>query len=167
MNKIAIFAFLSFFLSSSVFAADAVRKFQADGEVTSVDPVYSQITIEHGPIKDFAHDGQTEFYVLSADLLKNISKGDLVDFDFTDTRGDVRIDKITKTGTAPPKEDGVPLGQAVSDTLRGVGEVAKTVTSPIPPVSEALGGAMNSTADVTAGEARMKDGEVKQNIATF
>ena len=166
MKKTAVFTFISLFLTSATLhAAKDVRHFQASGEVVTVDPVYSQITIEHPAIRDFSSGGQTQFYVSSADLLKGLAKRDLVDFEFTDNKGDVKIDKITKTGMAPPKQEGIPVGQAVQGVLQGTGEVVKTVTSPIPPVSEALGGAVDSTASAT--DPKVKDGEVKQKLATF
>lgn len=166
MNKTAVFAFLAFFLTSSMlYAADAVRQFQASGEVGTVDPVYSQITIEHGAIKGLAGEGVTEFYVSDASLLKGISRGDLVDFEVTDTRGDVKVGKITKTGVAIPKKEGSSVGEALQQTFQGVGQVAKTVTAPIPPISEAIGNATESTAAAT--DPKIEDGELKQSIATF
>ena len=165
MKKTALLAFLSFFLTSSLYAADAVRHFKASGEVSTVDPVYSQVTIEHHAIRGLAGSGVTEFYVSEAALLKGISTGDLVDFEITDTKGDVKIGKITKTGVAPPKEEGLPIGEAVQQTLHGTGEVLKTVTSPLPPVSEAIGGAVDATA--SASDPKVQDGELKQKIATF
>jgi Cu/Ag efflux protein CusF len=166
MNKTAVFAFLAFFLTSPMLhAAEAVRHFQASGEVRTVDPVYSQVTIEHGVIKGLAHDGVTEFYVTDPAMLKGISTGDLVDFEITDTKGDVKIDRILKTGTAPPREEGIPVGEALQQTFQGVGDIAGAVTAPIPPVSESIGGATRSTVEST--DPRIQDGEVKQKLATF
>ncbi len=160
--KNVIISTLFFLLLSASYgrAADSTRQFNGSGEVTSVDPVYSQITISHGAIKGFAQEGATEFYVADAASLKGVAKGDLVDFELTDTKGDVKINKVTKTGVAPQKEDGMPIGQAVRDTLQGTGEVLGAVTSPIPPVSEAFHGAMNSTAD--AADPKIENGELKQ-----
>ena len=166
MKKTTIFAFLLFFLTPTTLrAAEAVRHFNGSGEVRTVDPVYSQITIEHRAIKGLAGDGVTEFYVSNAGILKGIVTNDLVDFEVTDTKGDVRITKITKTGTAPPREEGVAVGEALQQTIQGVGGAAQAVTSPIAPVSEAIGGASQTAAANT--EPRIKDGEVKQKIATF
>jgi Cu/Ag efflux protein CusF len=166
MKKTAFFAFLALFLTPALCnAADAVREFRSSGEVSTVDPVYSQVTIMHDTIKGLAGSGTTEFYVTDAGILKDIAKGDLVDFDITDNKGDVRISKIVKTGTAPLREEGIPVGQALSDTMAGVGQVAQAVTAPIAPVSEAIGGASESAASST--DMRLKDGEVKQKLATF
>ena len=147
MKKVLIFTLFSFFLlCQPSFAADAkVRQFHGSGEVLSVDPVYSQITIEHAAIKDFSSGNDSEFYVESPDLLKGIQKGDLVDFDVTDTKGDVKINKIQKTGVASPKRNDSTLGQAVSNVLHGTGDVVKGVTSPIAPVHEVAKGATSIT----------------------
>ncbi len=166
MKKTTFAAFFFLLLNVSLcHAKDSVRHFDGYGEVITVDPVYSQITIQHRAIKGLTGDGATEFYVSSPDLLKGIEKHDLVEFDLTETKGDLKIEKIEKTGEALPQESGIPLGQAVQDTLQGTGQVLKTVTSPLPAVSDAVGGAVDSTAD--AADPRIKDGEVKQNIATF
>ena len=147
MKKVLIFSFISFFLfSQSSFAADAkVRQFHSTGEVLSVDPVYSRVTIEHAPVKDFPSGNDSEFFVESASLLKGIQKGDLVEFDLTDTKGDVKINKIVKTGVAAPKSDTLPLGRAVSDVLHGTGDVVKGVTAPIAPVHEVAKSATSVT----------------------
>ena len=157
---------LLFFLLLNVsygHTAESARQFKGNGEVVTVDPVYSQITILHGAIKGFAQDSSTQFYVTDAAHLKNITKGDLVDFDLTDTKGDVKITKIMKTGVASPKENGIPIGQAVRETLQGTGQVLGAITSPLPPVSDAIHGAMNSTADVANPE--ITDGELKQKAS--
>jgi len=146
-------------------AADSVRHFDGYGEVLSVDPITSQITIQHRAIKGLSGDEAGQFYVSSPDLLKEIEPHDLVEFKLTETKGDLKIEKIEKTGKALPQESGIPLGQAVQDTLQGTGQVLKTVTAPLPAVSDAVGGAMDSTAD--AADPKIKDGEVKQTIATF
>ncbi len=140
----------SMFMTQIIFAADtAPKKFSASGQVITVDPVYSQVTIRHGAIKDFAGDTDTEFYAASGDLLKNIQKDDLVDFEFTDTKGDVKIDKITKTGVALPEVE-KPLGTAVQEVLEGAGDVVKGVTSPITPAHEVAGGVMDATTGATS-----------------
>ena len=147
MKKVLIFSFISLLsIVPPVFAGhDKVRQFSGSGEVTSVDPVYSSISIEHKAIKDFSGDRVSDFFVSSPDLLKGIEKGDLVDFDLTDSKGDVKIDKIQKTGVAPPKSDGMPLGQAVHDVLQGTGNVVKGVTEPLPPAHEVAKGATSIT----------------------
>ena len=166
MKKIAVPVLFALLINISLcHASEAKRQFKGSGEVVSVDPVYSQITILHGAITGFDSEGETNFYVADTTVLKNVSKGDLVDFQLTDTKGDVKIDRLEKTGIASPKEDGVPLGQAVQDTLQGTGQVLKAVTSPLPPVSEAIGGATDSAS--TSSDPRIQDGEVKQKIAEF
>ena len=165
MKKAAhYFLFFTFFISTIGHAAEsASRQFHGSGEVISVDAVYSQVTIHHKAIKDFSGDRDSEFYVSSPDILKNIQKGDLVVFDLTDKKGDVKIEKIEKTGVAPPKDEGTPLGQAVHDVLKGTGNVVKGVTEPIPPVHEVAKGAASVT-DAT-GDALKEDGtEVKNKF---
>ena len=137
MKKVLIFSFISLLsIVPSARAAGAVRQFQGSGEVLTVDPVYSRLTIHHKAIKDFSGDADTEFFVKSQDILKDIQTGDLVDFDLTDNKGDVQIEKITKTGVAPPKKEGTPIGQVVHDVLAGTGDAVRTVTTPIAPAHE-------------------------------
>lgn len=147
MKKVLIFALILFFsFCQPSFAADPkARQFHGNGEVLTVDPMYSQVTIQHDPIKDFPADGETEFFVSSPELLKAIKTGDLVEFWITDHHGEVKIDKIQKTGIAPIKNDGTPLGQVVHDVLQGTGDVVKGVTEPIPPVHEVAKGATSIT----------------------
>ncbi len=141
---------ISMFMTQILFAAGTTpKKFSASGQVITVDPVYSQVTIRHGAIKDFAGDADTEFYTASGDLLKNIQKDDLVDFEFTDTKGDVKIDKLTKTGVALPVAEKT-LGAGVQEVLEGAGDVVKGVTSPIAPAHEVAGGVMDATTGATS-----------------
>src|SRR3989338_6535800 len=63
--------------------------------------------------------------------------------------GGARIKKILKTGTAPPKDKGLKVGQAIQDVLVATGKTAEFVTSPIPPAQEAVGGAFDATTGVT------------------
>ena len=158
------FLFLSFFISLPSHAAESqARQFHGSGEVITVDPVYSQVTIQHQAIKGFSGDRESEFFVQSPDMLKNIQKGDLVEFDLTDNKGDVKIEKIQKTGVAQPKNEGTPLGQAVQGVLEGTGNVVKTVTEPIAPVHEVAKGATSVTD--AAGEALKDDApEVKNKF---
>jgi hypothetical protein len=107
--------------------------------------VYSQVTIQHEAIKGFPADGETQFFVTSPELLKSIRTGDLVEFWITDKQGEVKIDKIQKTGVASAKSDGTPLGQVVHDVLQGTGDVVKGVTGPIPPAHEVAKGATSIT----------------------
>jgi len=163
MKKLfSFFALLSFVFIPVAYANDAVHHFHGEGEVTSVDPAYSRVTIEHAPIKGFPSEAQTDFSVQSASLLKNVSVRDLVSFDVEETKGDAQIVKIERTGQAPPKEEGVPLGQAAQGVLDGAGAVVKTVTSPIAPVSEAAGNATSATsAAVGSAQPRVDDGAVE------
>ncbi len=126
-----------------------VAHFHGEGTVTSVDPVYSRITIEHLPIKGFSSGNATSFVVSSPALLKKISTSDLVSFDIEDTNGDAQIVKIERTGQALPKENGLPLGRAAQDVLEGAGAVVKTVASPIAPVSEVANATTDATTNAT------------------
>ena len=76
MKKVFIFTgLISMMMIQILFAADtAPKKYTSSGQVITVDPVYSQLTIRHGAIKGFAGDADTEFYAASADLIKNIQK---------------------------------------------------------------------------------------------
>ena len=161
----ALVLFLLLLNLSYSHAADSTRHFEGYGEVLTVDPISSQVTVRHRAIKGLEGSGDTQFYVSDVSMLKGIAKHDLVELDLVEVKGDLKIEKITKTGEALPQEEGIPLGQAVHDTLQGTGDVLRTVTSPLPPVSEAVGGAADSTA--SAADPRIQDGEVKQKIATF
>ena len=165
MKRILFYFLLSALLVSvpAQAAESKTKEFQGSGEVLSVDPVYSQITIEHKAIKDFSGDRASELYVRSPEMLKNIQKGDLVDFDLEDDKGDVRITKITKIGMAPPKNEGTPLGQAVHDVLQGTGEMVKGVTEPLPPVHEVAKGATSIT-DATGDALQDKGTEVSNKF---
>ncbi len=154
---VSLFAAVCFVQSSS-FAA--VKRIEAKGEVSSVDPVYSSVTIKHGAIKGFAGDGSTDFTVVSADLLKSINKSDLVDFTIVDDRGDVRIEKIVRTGQAVhQKEPG--MGKVVQDVLVGTGEVAKGITSPIEPAHQLVSGTVDATTGATGSVLNDADNKVK------
>ena len=162
MKKISgFFLLFSLIFMPLSYAADkaGTQIFHGTGEVTSVDPVYSRITINHAPIKGFPGDAETEFVVKSASLLKKISKSDLVSFDLEEKNGDAQIVNIEKTGEAPPKEDGIPLGRAAQGVLEGAGQVVKTVASPIAPLGEVA----NATADATTNTTGtvLKDADTK------
>ena len=162
MKKVLIFTLISFFLfCQASFAANSkVRQFHGGGEVLTVDPVYSQVTIRHSAIKDLALDSETQFFVSSPVLLKGIRTGDLVEFDITDNKGEVIIEKIEKTGVAPPKNEGTALGQAVHDVLQGTGEVVRGVTEPLPPAHEVAKGVTSAT-DATGDALRDSAPEAK------
>ena len=165
MKKVLLFSFISSLsiVLPALATSAQVRQFHGEGEVLTVDPVYSRITIQHKAIKDFSGDRDSEFFVKSADLLKGIQTGDLVEFDITDDKGDVKIDKIQKTGIAPPKSDDVPLGQAVHDVLEGTGNVVKGVTEPLPPAHEVAKGATSIT-DATGDALKEGDPELKSKF---
>ena len=157
---VSLFAAVCFVQSSS-FAA--VKRIEAKGEVTSVDPVYSSLTIKHGVIKGFAGDGSTDFAVVSSDLLKSIHTGDLVDFTIVDDKGDVRVEKVIRTGQAVhEKEPG--MGRVVQDVLVGTGEVAKGITSPIEPAHQVVSGAVGATTDATGSLLDDADTQVKKKF---
>ena len=165
MKKILFLAGFLLFTGSLVLAADGkIRHFDAKGEVTSVDPLYSRITIKHGAIKDFAADGDTEFVVASSDLFRGINNHDLVDFSVIEEKGEARLEKITKTGEAPLRDDRLPVGKAIQDVLVATGETAKTVTSPIAPAHEVVSGAVNATTDTTGQVLDDASTEVKQKF---
>lgn len=149
MKKIflAVFAVFCFGLSFLSLAQAEPKIYKGEGEVLSVDPLYSRITIQHGAITNFAGDGETEFVVLDTKILKEVSRRDLVEFTITEEKGEAFIDKITVVGVAEKKVEGLEVGKAVQDVLMGTGEVAKAVTSPIPAANEAVSGAVTSTTD--------------------
>ncbi len=101
-TALALF-FLLLNLSNS-HAASSTRHFEGYGEVLSVDPITSQITIQHRSIKGLEGSGDTQFYVSDAAMLKGIEKHDLVEFDLVEIKGDLKIEKLEKTGVALPRE---------------------------------------------------------------
>ncbi len=137
------------FVSSAFCAAQKEKSIEASGEVTSVDPMYSRVSIKHAAIKGFAGDGETEFVVASSDMLKNVSRRDLVNFVIVDKSGEVTIENIKRTGQASIVEEKTPLGTAVRDVLSATGDVARTVTTPITPVHDVVSGTMGATEDTT------------------
>src|SRR3990167_3743664 len=147
MKRISLFLLLSALLVSPVHAK--TRTFQGSGEVLSADPAFQRVIIKHGPIKDFSPAGETEFRVEDPDLLKEVSAGSLADFTIVEQDGGARIEKIVKTGTAPPKDKCLKVGQAIQDVLVATGKTAEFVTSPIPPAQETVGGAFDATTGVT------------------
>jgi hypothetical protein len=130
-----------------------------------VDPLYSRVTIAHKAIKGFSEKTQTEFVVASAGVLEGLSKRDLVEFTFVDRSGEALVGNIKKTGQAPPKDDKLKIGQAVQDVLEATGEVAKGVTTPIPPAHGVVSGAVGATTNVTGSVLENIEGpEVKQKF---
>ena len=149
MKRVFVVLLFLILTPSILCAASKETRYQGFGEVTSVDPLYSRVTIQHGAIKNFAGDAETEFFVRSIDLLKGIAKRDLVSFTLVNDKGDVRIEKLTKTGEAVLKEGSVPLGRVVQDALVATGEAAKAVSSPIAPAHEVVSGAVGATTEAT------------------
>ena len=151
MKKTLLLLMVAFigFANTVLFAAQNVKRFEGHGEVTSADPLYARVTIRHGLIKGFIGGEETEFFLASPDLLKGINKRDLVDFTIIEINGDARIEKIIKTGQAPPKEENKAVSKAVQDILVATGEAAKTVTSPITPAYEVVSGGVGATTDTT------------------
>lgn len=165
--KRAFFSFLSFLmiLSAPCLAEDgAVKNFPGSGEVLSVDPLYSRVTIAHTPIKDFSGGPETEFFVRSSSLLKGISPRDLVEFQIEEIKGDAQIIEIKKTGEAPPREEGVPVGRVVQDALMGTGELVKGVTQPLAPVGEVTSSVVGATTDATGSVLNDANPDVKQKF---
>lgn len=164
MKKI-LFVFVLFLSMTGVlYAALKPTHFESSGEVTSVDPLYSRITIKHEAIKGFSGDGEAEFFVNSPDLLKGISKGDLVTFSIADVKGETQIEKILKTGVAPIKDESTPLGRVVQDVLVTTGEVAKTVSSPVAPAHEIVSGTVGATTGATDNVLHDATPEVKKKF---
>ena len=164
MKKTILFYSLLILLCFSVQPAWAkTLSFDGKGEITSIDPLYSRVTIKHGAIKGFAGDESTEFSVSHAGLLKDLAPRDLVEFNVTDTNGDVKIEKITKTGVAAPEEK-TGMGRVVQDVLVGTGEVAKTITKPITPAHDVIGGTFDATTSATEPLLKDADTNAKQDF---
>jgi Cu/Ag efflux protein CusF len=164
-KQAALITLTALFLASYAFSADqAAKQFNGSGEVVSSDPVYSRVTIKHKPIQGFVGGVETEFVVASPAILKEINRHDLVDFSFEDSKGNIQITKITKTGITAPKNDSLPIGQAVQDVLVGTGHVAKVVTSPIPAVNEVVSGAVGATTDSTEPVLEDAKPEIKKSF---
>lgn len=164
MKKTLGFLFFFVLIPSILMAASRDSRVQGSGEVTSIDPMYGRVTIKHGPIKGFIANAESEFSVRPSDLLKDIHPRDLVDFTVVDEKGDVCIEKITKTGTAPEKDDTLPLGRVVQDTLVATGEAAKTITSPITPAHDVVSGAVGATTGATDEVLHDASPEVKKKF---
>lgn len=149
MKKISSLLTILFLFGAAAAVPAAESRFKSSGEVVSADPLYARVTIRHGAIKGFSGDAETEFAVASTDLLKGVRRRDLVEFEFTEEGGDARIDRLTRTGVAPPEEDPLPIGRAVQDVLEATGEVAKGLTSPVPPAHEVVSGTVGAATDAT------------------
>jgi hypothetical protein len=160
-QRLAFFVLISGLTSAAWAGPSSTRTFDASGEVVTVSPVYSRITIRHETIPGFSEAGETEFPVVSKDLIAKIAARDLVKFKIVDDRGDLSVTQIERIGTAPEPEKG-RLGRALQETLEGVGEAAKTVASPIPPAGELVGAAADATTGATGSVLPNADPDVKQ-----
>ncbi len=165
-KKLSFLLLALILLTPSVRAAEEKSKrFEASGEVVEVEPLYGRITIKHGAIKGFSGGPETEFVAKSSELLKNLSKRDLVYFVITEEKGNAEITEIKKTGEAPPKEEGLELGRAVQGVLTATGEAARIITSPIPPAHDVVSAATSATTDTTETVLDSTDGpEVKHKF---
>lgn len=166
MRKVyLVLGFIAVILTQSICIAHAeTKRYEGSGEVISADPLYSRVTIEHGPISGFSGGPETEFFVTSPAILKDISRRDLVNFVIVDQKGDARIEKIIKTGVAPEKEDGLQVGKAVQGALVSTGEAAKVIASPLPPAHEIVSGTVGVTTDATGSVLEEANPEVKQKF---
>ena len=152
-------------LSASAFAADpAVKTYEGEGEVMSADPVYSRVTISHDPIKGLPESGEVEYFTKTSEVLKGISRRDLVKFKIEESKGFAEVTELVKTGVAPEKKEGLPIGEAVQQVLEGTGEVAKTVVSPIEPAHEAVSGAVDTTTGATGEVLKDANPDVKKKF---
>lgn len=140
MKKILSAAVLFLSTCSMLHAADP-KVYKGSGEVLSADPAYGRITIRHKVIKGFAPADDSEFALSASTLIEKISSRDLVEFEVTDSSGDTRITKIEKVGEIEPPSKRFQVGEAVQGVLVATSEVAKGVTSPIPPVHDVISGA--------------------------
>lgn len=137
MNKTIKLAFIfSFLIISTVIAAQSPS---VKGEVIDVDPIAGRLELK----------GLGEYFVTDASLLKSISRHDLIEAELTADKGDPRIAKLVKTGTAAPEEQGLPVGQAVQGLLGATGDTVKAVTSPIAPVHDTAGEGVHAVTEGT------------------
>jgi len=101
--------------------------------------------------------------VARPDVLKGFTPRDLVNFSITETNGDVKIEKLEKTGVAEPEEK-AGMGRVVQDVLVGTGEVAKTVTKPITPAHDVVSGTFDAATNVTGPVLQESDDKAKQDF---
>ena len=160
----ALFLIFSLLFLPQSHASDGLKKFHGEGEVLSVDPVYSRVTIAHAPIKGLPGDSSNEFVVKSSGLLKKISPSDLVRFEIEEGVGGAEIVKLEKTGQALPKEDRMPLGQAAQQVLEGAGTVVKTVAAPIAPIGAVANATADATTNTTGSVLKDTDSQVKHKF---
>lgn len=145
-------------LAAAAISAERPTRFEGEGEIVTVDPAYGRVTIEHKAIKGFAGDDTSEFFVADASMLKGLGRRDTVKFTLIDQKGDVRVEKIEKTGVAPEKKgEYLTMNDAVKGALHATGDVAGEITRPIEPIHEgtrAVTGATTDTADELLTERR-------------
>ena len=164
MKKAPFYLLLSILFISLPSHAANTKTFQGNGEVVTVDPLYSRITIETGPIKGYSGGGRNEFVAASADLLKDLSARDLVEFEITEVNREAKIDKIKKTGVANEKDSGTPIGQAAQEILNGAGNAVKTVTSPIPAIHDTVGEAVGTATEGTGNLVKDVKSDAKRDF---
>ncbi|MEI8344718.1 MAG: copper-binding protein [Candidatus Omnitrophota bacterium] len=140
------------------------KSYNSKGEVALVSPLFSRISIQHDAIKGFSEAGETEFVVADKNALNTIQRGDLVEFRIVDERGDVRLDKIVKTGVAPIHDDKIPVGRAVQGVIEGAGQAVSAVTAPIQPVNEVASNTMNAATGATGAVLNDANPEVKKDF---
>ena len=147
---------LAFLLLSLAGTALAKGPRQFSDEVADVDAIGGRVTFKT----------QGEYFADPSALLKEIGRRDLVDVVVTQEKGGAEnVTKLTKTGVAPLESEGLEVGKAVQGVLVATGEVAKAVTTPVPPahgaVSETVGATTNATGSVL-DDAKLP--ETKQNF---
>ena len=142
----------------SVFASESHKAYQGSGEVLSVEPLYSRITIRHGKIKGLSGGPESDFLSVSALLLKDVEKRDLVEFTLEEDRGDLRLVKITKIGQAQPKEESSEVDDALHGVLDATNRVAQGVTAPLPPAQRLVKGTLGAASDTTEGAVDVSEG---------
>ncbi len=149
MKKSVLTASLfSLFISFLCYAA--VKNYDGEGEVLSVDPALRRVTLKHGVIQGYSGEGETEFTANDDKMLQGVSKRDFVHFTLRDENGNLELDQIVTLGEVEPESSGIQVGRAVRDVVTATGEAAKFVTSPIEPVHGAVESAMGATQEVTA-----------------
>jgi Cu/Ag efflux protein CusF len=164
MRKIFSSAVLFLLLFSSFSYAGESKTVKASGEVVTVDPLYSKITLETGAILGFSGGGKAEFEVASKELLSGLSARDIIEFEISGARGEAKITAIKKMGQAPVKDNSTAIGKVMQDVLTGTGEVVKTVTSPIPPVRDTLGEAVGTATEGTGNLVSEAKSDLKRDF---
>jgi len=91
IKTIAAVAVLAFSISPA-FAAEATW---TNGEIKKVDVAQSKLTIKHAQIKNLDMPSMTMvFFVLDANTLEGLKKGDKKQFDFADMNGRLVVKQV-------------------------------------------------------------------------